>query len=348
LLPGLGDIQPLVRSGWHRSLRKSLMISAVPNKQVGPGPAPRMAGASDRIPGHARVLVVVNPKSGGGRGQTLAGPVADELRRAGFEIDECETTGHQTLGPQVRTALDRGCSLVVVVGGDGAVTRAVDGLVGTGVPLAIVPAGTANLVARELGIPLDVRAACRLICETHRTIAVDAVRVGDRAFLSHVSMGVYSVMAERIKRRHKRWFGRFAYGGALLAAAVRGRRWKFEITIDGHSECFVASQVTLANVGVVGMSGLRWGPGISPTDGIVDVCIVKARTMRQYARLLWLARRGRLGDGPLIEYRRARESVVVDTSAAVPVRGDGKIVGESRLDARIVPGGVRVVVPVES
>jgi len=106
---------------------------------------------------------------------------------------------------------------VLAVGGDGTVSAVASGLIGSEVPLGIVPAGTANILADELNIPLDVEQACQLLASRHRTVHLDAMWVGQHPYFTHVGVGLDALVMQDTRPDTKRRFGRMAY---VLTATV--------------------------------------------------------------------------------------------------------------------------------
>jgi diacylglycerol kinase family enzyme len=100
-----------------------------------------------------------------------------------------------------------------------------------------------------------------------------------------------------------------------------------------------------ANVGEVGLSPLRWGPDIRPTDGVINLCILQARNLHDYITLLWHTARGRPAAAAQTTYQRAQQTVTIHTRRDLPVRGDGEIIGQSAVEIRICPQHLPILVP---
>src|SRR5918997_5241973 len=158
-----------------------------------------------------RVFVVLNPVAGTS--------VVDEVRRAldqHFLPGETTYEVHETLKEDAveriaREAQGRGYEMVVAAGGDGTVSAVAEGLVGTATPLGIIPLGTANVLARELGIPVELEGAVQLLAGAHGVTSIDAMKVGQKHYFTQVGVGIDALMIRDTKREHKRRFGRIAY-----------------------------------------------------------------------------------------------------------------------------------------
>ena len=216
----------------------------------------------------------------------------------------------------------RGVERVVVAGGDGSVGPAAALARRSGVPLAVVPAGTANDFARFLGLPLDVEEAARLAADpaapTRRMEL--AVAVGRRPFVNAATAGL-SVLAARSAGPLKPRLGKLAYALGALRAAVTGRPLDITIRCDGQTSFRGrAWQVVVAATGAFG-GGSGTG-GVDPRDGRLDVAIVEAKPRFALARLAWAMRKGRLVDVDAVLHLRA---ATVEVEGARTFNVDGEV-----------------------
>lgn len=125
-----------------------------------------------------------------------------------------------------------------------------------------------------------------------------------------------------------------------------GRR--FTVVADGERTRPRAVQVLIANGGTLGLQPLRWGPGISPQDGVANVVIVSSRTGLDYLKIVWAALLGRHRQSPNLRYLTASRSIAISSDQPLPVQADGEIIGNTPVQVRVAPGAVRVVVPPEA
>ncbi len=274
-------------------------------------------------------------------------PTEPTLEKAQFA--RSQVTADEALIAVVHTAIDNGAALIVAAGGDGTVSTVAHALATSShaatVPLAILPLGTANLIARDLGIPLALADACALWTEPRQTVTVDAMRIDGRFYFSHVSLGLYAQLAAETASQTKRWLGRFGYLFAAVRRICQQRSWRFLVHVDGNVLSLRASTILIANVRTVGIGGLQWGDEIAMDDGELDLCIVRARTIGDYGRALGQLWRREQTDHALIRYIRVRERVNVITAADLPVRADGEIIGRSQVDIEVAARALQVVVP---
>jgi YegS/Rv2252/BmrU family lipid kinase len=278
---------------------------------------------------------------------------ADQLRQlfqqqcdnaaATFEV--YETSGEDRLDEVIARAEANGCTLVVAVGGDGTVSEVANELAGKNLPLGILPAGTGNLLAQELGIPLNLKQACQLVMAPTKTTQLDAMRVGDQFFVSHISLGVYSRIIENTAVSAKRRYGKAAYLWQMFREIVGGQGWRFGLTIDGEKHHVLASLVMVANIGTVGVGQLRWGEDIRPDDGRIDVCVVLARTLPQYIEMLRHVWRGEAPPPQHMRTFQAREQIGITANKPLPLRADGEIIGNAAVSVMVHPQAITVITP---
>ena len=294
-----------------------------------------------------KLFVIFNPASGTVPAATVHKALADHFSCEDGTCNVHQTTGAENLADLAREAARTGVAAVVAAGGDGTVSAVADGLIGSEVPLGILPLGTANVLARELGIPTDLDAACDLLAGDFAIKRVDAIQVGDRHFFTQVGVGIDALMIRDTSRESKHRFGRLAYMWTGVTSLMGYQPKEFTLTIDGQEVRARASQILIANSATLGQKPLTWGPGILLDDGQADVCVVRAGTLWHYLRLSWHVLRGRHRDDPRLHYRKARHTVVIRTRKALPVQADGEVIGETPVEATVRPGALKVAVPTD-
>jgi diacylglycerol kinase (ATP) len=240
---------------------------------------------------------------------------------------------------RARKALEQGADLVFVWGGDGMVQRCADALAGSDIALAIVPAGTANLLARNMGIPRDIDRAVRIGLSGQRRRVDLGVLNGER-FAVMAGAGVDAAMLRDVDGTAKTRFGRLAYvwsaARQLRRTAVRGR-----VKVDG-SPVYTGpiSCVLIGNVGAL-FGGLTVFPDAEPDDGRLEVAVVSAGNLRQWSGVL---ARGRAGDSPFVRMYGGR-AIRIRFTRAVPYEIDGGDRGETdRLRIDLAPGALTICV----
>jgi diacylglycerol kinase (ATP) len=289
-----------------------------------------------------RVAFIFNPVSGTEDPKLRRARLETLARAAGLTRALRETDAERGAAPLARDAVEHGMQRVLVSGGDGSVMEAAGALAGTGAALAVVPGGTGNLLAVNLGLPGDPEAALSLAL-TGDARPIDVGRANGEVFLVMAGIGADARMVRDADRELKRRLGFLAY----FVAAVRqlGRpRGLYTITIDGRSIRRSAHSVIIANLGRV-TGGVELVRGSDPDDGLLEVAILRARTFRHLAVVAWKALSGTLRSDEMLEIRRGRE-ILVETRRPQPVQIDGNEAGvTTRLEVHVEPGALRIVRP---
>ncbi len=293
----------------------------------------------------SKVLVIVNPASGHYKSDTV-GAAVERAAAAGERASEFrEVTEGESVPDIVRSGLSRGFDMFVAVGGDGTVSGVVEGLDGALLPIAIVPAGTGNLLARGLGVPLDPVEAAGLIAGEHAIRTIDAMRVGTSVFVLNIGVGISSATVRDTSNADKRRFGRAAYVGTGLREMLGFRPCRFTVTVDGRTTRVRATEVTVANCDFIGDIPWPWAPDILPDDGKLDVCLVLVPTVTESIRSGLRVMRHRRKPLPNVRWLRARRSVKIEANRRLPVQGDGDLIDETPVEVTVLPRAVSVVVP---
>jgi diacylglycerol kinase (ATP) len=286
------------------------------------------------------LVLVVNPTAGRGRAGRLAGAVTDRLGAGG---DRVRVIAEQTAArteDELRSALADGVDGVVVLGGDGLVHLALQQVAGTGTPLGIVPAGTGNDIAVALGISRDPLAAASLIASA-KAGPVDAVYGDGRWWLSVLCAGFDSAINERANRI--RWpRGPRRYDVAILAELAMLTARHFTVTVDGTPWTGPAILVAVGNTEQYG-GGYRMCAGADPTDGLLDVVIIRPVGRLDLVRMLPKVKSARHLQHPAVTVLRGREVTV--EAATVVAYADGERLGELPQTMRCEPAAVQIWAP---
>lgn len=294
-----------------------------------------------------KAFVVLNPMGGGSDPERIRQELATAFGAAGIPFHVLETTPETPIADEVRAAVSDGADLVVAAGGDGTVSLVADGLIGQPAPLAIIPAGTANVLARVLGIPQGVPEACTLAAGLHELRRIDAMRVGTSMFLLHIGVGVGSVFMRDTPREAKRRFGRLAYIYTAVRTFMGFQPRRFMLVVDGVRQRVSGAHIVLANGGLIGSDTISWGEHILPDDGVIDICIVRAATLRDYVGVALDTALRRQHVSQRLWYLTARERIAVNVvkGGSLPIQGDGEMIGDTPLLVEVLPHAVAVVTP---
>lgn len=274
----------------------------------------------------------------------------ERLEAAGWKVDSLVVRRKSALRHHAAHGVDAGVDVVVAVGGDGAVLQVVNALAETKVALGIIPMGTGNLLAGNLGIPHQLdRAVDVLVNGHHRRIDLGRVTVGgkDHDFTVACGVGFDARVMQATDTREKRRLGKLAYLVQAIRQAQHVRDVTHEITLDGRRSSRKATQVLIANFGQMG-SLVETRREIQPDDGLLDVIVVRAPGQVLGLLAGWEALRQRnLGASAAGHVFRAQaREVRIATRRARLVETDGSFVGTTPIIASIRPAALTVIVPI--
>jgi diacylglycerol kinase family enzyme len=296
--------------------------------------------------------ILVNPRAGAGDGAgAAAAALADaHLSRAGWRTSRLDPSGR---GRATDLAARHGgsCELFVVVGGDGTLREVAEGMLAGGhvTPLGCVALGNANVVARELGIPLAPERAVPLLTQGAPR-RLDVGFAGGRVVLAMIGVGYDGRVTRCVDRARSsalggRWYRAHAdslYLLAGLASLVELRPPRFALTVDGVTRDARYCSAVFANMECYA-KGWAMAPGARPDDGLLDYAA--RRTAGPHAAawaLCGAARKRRVGS---TDYGRARR-IVLEAERPVPWQADGDPMGETRrLEVDVRPGALAIVAP---
>ena len=289
-----------------------------------------------------RALLLVNP---GSRAGTRLAPVAVEaLRGAEFEAHVVITEAPGDSGAYAAAHAGE-CDVIFTLGGDGTAMEVVTALSGTNHAVGVLAGGTGNLLARALGIPMDVRKAVPALLKGVRR-RIDLGVLGDgRHFAITAGTGVDATMIAGAPADARRRYGVLAYVASATHAMLNPAPFTLRASVDGEvverEHCIAAM---IVNVGILLDGLLTLGPDITPDDGGLDLCVFTARNLGDAAAVMGrLVARDFRAD-PRMTFARGRH-IELDALPARPVQADGEMIGVTPLVADVVPDAALLLVP---
>jgi diacylglycerol kinase (ATP) len=299
-----------------------------------------------------RSLLIANPAAARTAHVSIE-RVAATLRKGGWEVEVLATGGPGDARRLAAYGVEQKKDVVAVFGGDGTTMQAAAALVGTDVRLGVIPGGTGNLLAGNLRVPPSPARAARALL-TARPHPLDLGRMerpgGFQYFAVACGAGYDARVMAATLTEHKRRWGMAAYFATSLRLIASIQSTRHVITIDGVRHEVDAAMVLVANCGEVIPRRVRLGPGIVPTDGLLDVVVLRADNLSQSLRVVWdLLRVGpaALGEPGSLGHARGRE-IRVESEEVQPVQLDGEPGGETPFTVNVLPGAVQVMVPASS
>ena len=299
---------------------------------------------------YRRIQVIVNPASG--KDEPTLDILNDVFHEHGVEWDARVTHKFGDAGRLTREAIDDGVDLVAGYGGDGTQHEVANAIVetaragGRSVPMGVLPGGTGNGYARELGTPRTLKAAAALLCTSSKVRSVDVGRVQlgsngathEELFIQRLYLGMEP--EAQTSRDEKNRYGVLAYPLTLVQRPDSVQH-KYQVVADGESIAPTGTRIYIVNSGMTG-SGLRVMANYSIDDGMLDAFMLDKATLGTWAsagaRFLDLSRQGATH-----YYRRVR-NITVDADPDQAVWADGEDVGRTPISVDVLPGALQVVV----
>lgn len=291
-----------------------------------------------------RVHAIINPAAG--QDQPILKVLNAALQAAEVEWEVFITKAAGDGQRMAQEAVAAGADLVIVHGGDGTVMEVASGLIGSQVPFAIIPGGTANVMSLELGIPNDAAEACALAVNPEAALRViDMGQVGDHFFLLRASVGFEAAMVEGADRELKDRLGVFAYAFSALQTLSDPPVARYQLTLDGEEVETEGLACIIANSGTMGIPGmtLSMAPGIDIGDGLLDVVVVTRSDLPGIASLIAKVVSGSENSNALQRWQVREATISADPPQ--PVQVDGELLPKEPITARVLPQVVRVIVP---
>ncbi|CAN5367931.1 diacylglycerol kinase [soil metagenome] len=297
-----------------------------------------------------RVTMLTNPASGHGNAPHAAERAITRLQQRGVDVIEIVGRDAEHAGLLVRDSLDRGTDALVVAGGDGVISIALQALATCDVPLGIIPAGTGNDHAREYALPTgDPEAAADIVADGWaETVDLGRIESGARGnrqvkwFGTVVATGFDSLVSDRTNRM--KWpHGRMRYNVAMLAELSKLRLLPFRLVLDGTRE--ITTDLTLVAFGNTRSygGGMRICPNANHSDGLLDVTMVHSASRTRLIRLFPTVFKGTHID--LDDVTTDRAATITVESPGINAYADGEFACPLPAEISAVPGALRILTP---
>jgi YegS/Rv2252/BmrU family lipid kinase len=290
---------------------------------------------------YKRVQVIINPAAG--KNDTILNTINGVFSGSDIEWDARITHKFGDATRLAREAVVDGADLVAGYGGDGTQLEVANGLVGSGVPMAILPGGTGNAMAFQLNVPRDLMGAVSLIVNSTNRKAIDLASIGDRVFMLRAYTGVQA--EERASREMKDKYGNLAYVAEGLKFAARPPEAQYKATIDGQTVEGKGMICYIVNAGASGGIALPELPGVDVSDGLLDFYVVSdgLRSIRNISRYVL-----KVGSAKAGVYHWQGREITLEADPAQNVWIDGEQYGQTPITAKVLPKALEVVVPERS
>ncbi len=287
----------------------------------------------------SQILLVVNREARAGRKEMSEG--LELLRCRGFPVVEIYTENPTEI-PGILRRYGKDAGLIALGGGDGTFNCSAEILFELNKPLGILPLGTANDLARTLGIPPDPKEACRILAEGH-TQRIDLGRVNGKFFLNVASIGLGVRVTREISQESKQRWGALSYARSLLVAVRENRSFSAEIVCDGHRERTRAIQIAVGN-------GRHYGGGMTVSDeaeiddGLLHLYSLKPQKLWKLALLARSIQTGDYRGRSWVVFRSGRK-IEIRTVRPMDIDTDGELTAHTPAHFEVVENALEVIVP---
>ena len=289
---------------------------------------------------YRNALVIANPISGRGQAAKAATELREGLRSLGVAAELYLTQGRGDAFTHLRT-LSEPVDLVVSVGGDGSLREVLEGLVDPATPVSMLPFGTANVLAKELGLPRDVHHHLEILMR-HRVVNVDVAKVNGKLSLLMTGVGFDAQVVREVERCRTGPITKLAYLGASLRAIKSYKPPQLKVSIDGKALPGTMGFVLISNTMNYG-AVLHLAQDTRMDDGEFEVYLFPSGRLFELGCAFV---RGVVGHLPGGKVRMLRaKSITVESDTPVPVQVDGDAAGETPVEIHVAPNRYRLVVP---
>ncbi len=289
-----------------------------------------------RPPRSALLLANANSRNGGAMDDARRA-----LEQAGLSVTAIRTESRNELTPLIAEhggAVD----CIVAAGGDGTMNGVADGVIQTGLPLGVLPMGTANDLARTLGIPTDLDKAAAVIA-AGRLQRIDVGEVNEHAFFNVASIGLSAELAASLTPERKRRFGRLAYALTAINVLARARPFSATIVNKGGETRVKTLQIAVGNGRYYG-GGMAVEEGAAINDGALDLYSLELKSVWKLALMLRSFRSGSHGLWKEVRTERCT-AFEIRTRKPRPVNTDGDLITFTPARFIVKPGAIGVYVP---
>lgn len=284
-------------------------------------------------------LLVINPKSRNGHSEELT-EATDLLRNSGIEVEVCVTESASHMASCIENYREQE-GIVIVAGGDGTISSALESIYKSKQTLAILPMGTANDFARSLGLPQDVVAAAQAIVDDKRE-RINLAKVNGNYFVNVAHVGLGVEVTRELTSEMKKYFGVFAYLGAFTSVVKRNKSFRVTIKADGWEDSVRAIHLAVGNGRFYG-GGNIVDDDSTLLDGQLNLFCLKP--IRRW-RLLLLGvnfRNGNLETAERVVCKKACK-ISIKTSRPKRIQADGEFKTDTPAEFEVIPKAIKVIV----
>lgn len=243
----------------------------------------------------------------------------------------------------ISKGLSQGVELFIAAGGDGTVSLVGNVLVGTEFPLGIIPLGTGNLLAKELGIPTSLQDALETITvKDPRTKKIDTFLIKDHYYVLNVSVGISPNVMAMTPSEEKQKLGVKAYLLHLAQQLLGLKQHRFDIEYDQKRISIHASEILLTNSRTIGFDSLKWSKVVALDDGKLDMFIIRARNILDVLGLILSIFRKK-ETRTLVKFVQFSDYCRISTRNEMKTQADGDLLGKTPVEVSINPRSLQII-----
>jgi diacylglycerol kinase (ATP) len=290
------------------------------------------------------IMVVLNPAAGQGTPDLRL--INRVIHDAGYDW-EVEVTNQFGDGARLaRHAVERGAKVVAAYGGDGTILDVATGLLGTQTPLAILPGGTGNALARELLVPFDLAGGCALLVDRNAAVrSIDLGMANNQLFLLRFGVGLEAEITRVADRAQKDRMGALAYVSATVQAWNQANISRYRLRMDGERVIEIEGLACMvANAGTLGVPGLAISPQVRIDDGLLDVFVIRRADLAELGSLAASMMGSQAPEPNRLPHWQCK-TLAVEADPPQGIEADGEHLGMTPANVSLIPGAIRVIVP---
>lgn len=290
------------------------------------------------------IHIIINP--GSGKGESILPVINTAMKEADIKWEASITHQAGDAIQYAKAAVKKGVDAIAVYGGDGTLMEVVSGLIGSDMPLIILPGGSANVLANELDIPKDLKEACALI--SHGPLEMKTIDVGqfnNHYFITGISIGFSADLVKGANRETKNRFGILAYFFSAAAALKKLKLAYYHLKIDGSEHEVQGLTCIVNNAGNLGFTKISLDKHIDISDGLLDIVVVRKVNLSLLKLVIMTLINGERPDNfELVDHWQGKE-ISITSSRKQVVQCDGETIEKFPLHIKVVPAAIRVLVP---
>ncbi len=232
--------------------------------------------------------------------------------------------------------------LFIAAGGDGTVSLVCNALIGTGLPLGVLPLGTGNLLAKELGIPTSLPDALSTLTTDPCMEKIDTFYIEGHHYVLNVSVGISPIVMAMTPANEKQKLGSKAYLIRLIQQLLGLKLHRFDIEFDHQYLSVMATEILLTNSRTMGFESLKWSDEISLNDGKLDLFIIRAKNIIDVLGVIFSIFRKKETD-PVIKFFQFTKYCRIESRTEMKTQADGDLLGVTPVEVLINPLSLNII-----